>query len=449
MFIQEKGSKMGRIKRHRVVPLRYSSSRDWNDVKLVVVILSLLIGANLYYFKPYNGWNLSKTMSDFSINRSPRILTNIVESPVEEVEIKVPTPVEIKAELEKPAAPESPPAVVPASPAASVAAAAPDLVDAGPKPAQRKYDAHEDPNKRHFEFKVETAETIFKEKDWSEPPVNQRFIFHNKMPKCGSTVFQKLLHKLSDVNKFTFMDVYEPGTRDQDLVLVNKIRGNFKPPMAIMKHHFWMNFTKYHLKTPTVINIVRNPVDWFASEYYFCRNGWERKPDYRGKECQGMDEHDLKMTLEECVRAKRPECKSPDIEYIEFICGNQEICKANQQNYQKKRLALEMAKIRLLKEYYIVGTLEKFEESLRLMEHTLPQFFSGVLGLFKDRDVQEVINSTRTIDKPQLSQHLRQELAMDSLRYEMELFAFIQSVLYKKYTSFGFHPEDWDPKFLF
>ena len=60
-----------------------------------------------------------------------------------------------------------------------------------------------------------------------------------------------------------------------------------------------------------------------------------------------------------------------------------------------------------------------------------------------------MVNSTRTINKPQLSQHLRQELAMDSLRYEMELFAFIQSVLYKKYTSFGFHPEDWDPKFLF
>ena len=35
------------------------------------------------------------------------------------------------------------------------------------------------------------------------------------MPKCGSTVFQKLLHKLSIVNRFTFMDVYEPGTRDQ------------------------------------------------------------------------------------------------------------------------------------------------------------------------------------------------------------------------------------------
>ena len=62
---------------------------------------------------------------------------------------------------------------------------------------------------------METAETLFKEKDWSDPPVNQRYIFHNKMPKCGSTVFQKLLNKLKTLNRFTFMDVYEPGTRDQ------------------------------------------------------------------------------------------------------------------------------------------------------------------------------------------------------------------------------------------
>jgi len=451
---------MARIKRHRVVPLRYSSSRDWNDVKLVVVILSLLIGANLYYFKPYNGWNLTKRLESltppvfgkrFQGAEKPSVLSAAAVPAKTVLEIPQPPDIPKVAPVMQEAAPVVPAVdqvatpVAPQEPIAEKAAESADIAPGG----QRQYVAVEDPNKPQFDFKVETAETLFKEKDWSEPPVNQRFIFHNKMPKCGSTMFQKLLHKLSVVNKFTFMDVYEPGTRDQDLVLVNKIRGNFKPPMAIMKHHFWMNFTKYHLKTPTVINIVRNPVDWFASEYYFCRNGWERKPDYKGKECQDMSEHDLKMTLEECVRAKRPECKTPDIEYIEFICGNHEICKANQQNYQKKRLALEMAKIRLLKEYYIVGTLEKIEESLRLLEHTLPQFFSGVLGVFREQDVQEVANSTRTLEKPQLSQHLRQELAMDSLRYEMELFAFIQSVLYKKYTSFGFHPEDWDPKFLF
>jgi len=35
-------------------------------VKLVVVILSLLIGANLYYFKPYNGWNLTKRLENLT-----------------------------------------------------------------------------------------------------------------------------------------------------------------------------------------------------------------------------------------------------------------------------------------------------------------------------------------------------------------------------------------------
>ena len=31
---------------------------------------SLLIGANIYYFKPYNGWSLSKTVTDYSSKMS-------------------------------------------------------------------------------------------------------------------------------------------------------------------------------------------------------------------------------------------------------------------------------------------------------------------------------------------------------------------------------------------
>ena len=120
-----------------------------------------------------------------------------------------------KIETPKVAAPLIPIApIVPAAPAAPEVEA--PVIPA--VPGHRQYVAVEDPNKPTFEFKVETAETIFKEKDWSEPPVNQRFIFHNKMPKCGSTVFQKLLKKLSIINKFTFLDVYEPGTRDQVIV---------------------------------------------------------------------------------------------------------------------------------------------------------------------------------------------------------------------------------------
>ena len=196
-------------------------------IKNLTKPFSLLIGANLYYFKPYNGWSLTKSVKDFSLSyrRAPsRSLDSLFQKPVEPVVpdqkpqdkpvVPVQPVVPVKAASPEPAV-ESKPVVKPEQEVQSQAQPVEEAQPVNPNTGQRQYVAREDPNKPKFEFKVETAETIFKEKDWSEPPVNQRFIFHNKMPKCGSTVFQKLLHKLSDQHKFTFMDVYEPGTRDQ------------------------------------------------------------------------------------------------------------------------------------------------------------------------------------------------------------------------------------------
>ena len=162
-------------------------------------------------------------MKDFSLSyrRTPsRSLDSVFQQPVEPVpEQKAPEKPAVQPV--EPIQPVIPEPVVAEKPVQAQPEVKPEVQQAveeqpvNPNTGQRQYVAREDPNKPKFEFKVETAETIFKEKDWSEPPVNQRFIFHNKMPKCGSTVFQKLLHKLSDQHKFTFMDVYEPGTRDQ------------------------------------------------------------------------------------------------------------------------------------------------------------------------------------------------------------------------------------------
>ena len=165
--------------------------------------------------------------------QAPLTADNIPAAPenesIENLAAKMPAPVDTGAlppPVEPPAIPVQPiVAIEPPAPAAQAqqtaipaapAAAAPSAgLQAPAETGQRQYVPIEDPNKPQFDFKVETAETLFKEKDWSDPPINQRYIFHNKMPKCGSTVFQKLLHKLSIVNRFTFMDVYEPGTRDQ------------------------------------------------------------------------------------------------------------------------------------------------------------------------------------------------------------------------------------------
>ena len=31
------------------------------------------------------------------------------------------------------------------------------------------------------------------------------------------------------------------------------------------------------MRQPTMVNVVRDPTDWFVSQYYFRRYGWERE----------------------------------------------------------------------------------------------------------------------------------------------------------------------------
>ena len=48
-------------------------------------------------------------------------------------------------------------------------------------------------------------------------------------------------------------------------------------PYMLLKHHFYFDFRKHGLRQPTMINVIRDPVDWFVSQYYFRRYGWNRK----------------------------------------------------------------------------------------------------------------------------------------------------------------------------
>lgn len=228
----------------------------------------------------------------------------------------------------------------------------------------------------HYDLTVK-AESLVDMMDHAAQPQNPGFVFHNKMPKSGSTTVQRLLRTLSNKNHFFYMDMYEHGTNDQDFVVVDAIKENFQMPLLLLKHHFWFNFTLYGLTQPTMVNLVRNPVDWFTSEYYFCRHGWVRRPDYKGPQCQHMTQDQLDMTLDECVAKKHKECVEPSFEYMEWLCGAEELCLTRGSNYQKKMLAVELTKHRVLREYYIVGLLEEFETTLFLFERVLPLYFQG------------------------------------------------------------------------
>ena len=293
----------------------------------------------------------------------------------------------------------------------------------------------------HYDLTVK-AESLVDMMDHAAQPQNPGFVFHNKMPKSGSTTVQRLLRTLSNKNHFFYMDMYEHGTNDQDFVVVDAIKENFQMPLLLLKHHFWFNFTLYGLTQPTMINIVRNPVDWFTSEYYFCRHGWVRRPDFKGPQCQHMPQDQLDMTLDECVAKKHKECVEPNFEYMEWLCGAEELCLTKGSNYQKKMLAVELTKHRVLREYYIVGLLEEFETTLFLFERVLPLYFQGSREVFNSDAIQEVRNTTKTLGKQRLWDSTRRFLEQGPLKYEMDLYNFIKSLFHRKLLAFGINPDD-------
>ena len=48
-----------------------------------------------------------------------------------------------------------------------------------------------------------------------------------------------------------------------------------------------------------------------------------------------------------------------------------------------KRQVLEIVKRRVVKDYFIIGILEQFEDTLKVFETILPSYYSGVLDIWQ------------------------------------------------------------------
>ena len=74
---------------------------------------------------------------------------------------------------------------------------------------------------------------------------------------------------------------------------------------------------------------------------------------------------------------------------------------------------------RILKDYFIVGILEQFEDSLNLFEKVLPSYFRGAREAADSDFAKIAMNTTRTKDKKKMSQESRDYLQNGPLKYEV------------------------------
>merc|ERR1712176_838221 len=158
---------------------------------------------------------------------------------------------------------------------------------------------------------------------------------------------------------------------------------------------------------------------WFESNFYFKRFGWERQPGSRRR-----DDQDL--TIDKCVETGHEYCKRVKWKYNQFLCGNAPVCTGHSDS--DKRKASEIAKMNIAKNFFLVGILEQFIDTLHLFEKLMPNYYSRAVEALNGDTVQHTINMTKTQHKTPMNDESRAYFRSGPLKYEADVYAFAKQV---------------------
>lgn len=76
------------------------------------------------------------------------------------------------------------------------------------------------------------------------------------------------------------------------------------------RHQYFIDFDQFEWADPVYINLIRDPVDRFASFYYFSRFGNKRAQD-AGRTKQQVPSNILNENIDDCITRRRTECTEP------------------------------------------------------------------------------------------------------------------------------------------
>ncbi|XP_028350137.1 uronyl 2-sulfotransferase isoform X2 [Physeter macrocephalus] len=207
-------------------------------------------------------------------------------------------------------------------------------------------------------------------------------VVYNRVGKCGSRTVVLLLRILSEKHGFNLVtsDIHNKTrlTKNEQMELIKNI-STAEQPYLFTRHVHFLNFSRFGGDQPVYINIIRDPVNRFLSNYFFRRFG-----DWRGEQnhmirTPSMSQEERYLDINECILANYPECSNPRLFYIiPYFCGQHPRCR------EPGEWALERAKLNVNENFLLVGILEELEDVLLLLERFLPHYFKGVLSIYKD-----------------------------------------------------------------
>lgn len=274
-------------------------------------------------------------------------------------------------------------------------------------------------------------------------------VVYNRVGKCGSRTVVILLRLLSEKHQFTLVssDIHNKTrlTKYEQVDLMKNIT-SIPQPYLYTRHVHYLNFTRFRVDQPVYINIIRDPINRFVSNYFFRRFG-----DWRGEQnhlvrTPSMKDDERYLDINVCILENYPECSNPRAFYIiPYFCGQHPRCR------EPGVWALERAKQNVLENYLLVGILEELEDVLVLLERLLPHYFTGVLDIFKSPHFMKMGNMTGTVRKHTPTLEALQVL-YHRMRYEYEFYDFVRNQFHLTKKKIGLKsiskPPAYPPAFL-
>nr|XP_039255524.1 uronyl 2-sulfotransferase-like [Styela clava] len=259
-----------------------------------------------------------------------------------------------------------------------------------------------------------------------------RTVFYNRVGKCGSRALMALVNHLSGRNNFWVQEslvtaVEHPGVYEslQEMMTIN----NLVPPSFYNRHIHYLDFKRYHLKKPIYINMIRDPIERFASHYNYLKYG-----DLQGEVKTGS-QSDLE-DINDCVDKSVGVC-DPNSEMMFYIglyfCGVHDPPCLQPDEHKR----VEIATTHIDEDYLFVGILEEFETTLLLLEKLLPGYFTGVMKVRAFQNFQQRKNETATRKQDFLTDKSREKLRTINMVDEYKVYFHVKEKFNKLKQKFG------------
>jgi len=199
-----------------------------------------------------------------------------------------------------------------------------------------------------------------------------------RIMKTGSTVLATLLSELSSRNRYV-LDLRRMKTdrESADLVANEFVQyfDSFRKRTVHAAHGLYIDFEHRGKPRPVYLTMMRNPVRRAISQYNYVHFG------DRGKWIdltRGTNQLTSK-SFDECIRSTSNACLKFMNLQLRMICGTSSECFEE----PPSRRTLETAKRNIEKDFLVVGIVEQFKTSLRVMESVLPSVLKGLVSEYE------------------------------------------------------------------